>query len=77
MELLSLLIFYFEFNRFVVASGLFATEAHAQAAKGELEKAIGNFMAEPITPKHVLEKDSEDMKVKMEMLIMKIQVSLS
>lgn len=31
-------------------------------------------MAEPITPKNVLDDDSDEMRVKMELLIMRIQV---
>lgn len=60
-------------NRLVLASGLFAKEAHAEA-KHDLNKIFGNFMAEPITPKNVLEDESKEMRVKMEMLIMRIQV---
>ena len=32
------------------------------------------FMAEPITPEEELNKNAEDMKTKMELMIMKIQV---
>lgn len=60
--------------RLIVASGLFAKEAHAEA-KRDLDKIVGTFMAEPITPREVLERESEEMKVKMELLIMRIQVS--
>lgn len=35
---------------------------------------VSNFMAEPVTPQETLVKNKDDMKVKMELLIMKIQV---
>lgn len=35
---------------------------------------LSYFMAEPVTPRSTLVKDKDDMKVKMEMFIMKIQV---
>nr|CAG4646980.1 EOG090X04L5 [Megafenestra aurita]SVE92335.1 EOG090X04L5 [Megafenestra aurita] len=34
---------------------------------------VSNFMAEPVTPQETLVKNKDDMKVKMELLIMKIQ----
>lgn len=34
------------------------------------------FMAEPVTPRSTLIKDKDDMKVKMELFIMKIQVHI-
>lgn len=35
---------------------------------------VSQLMAEPVTPQETLLKDKDDMKVRMELLIMKIQV---
>lgn len=35
---------------------------------------VSKFMAEPVTPRSTLIKDKDDIKVKMELFIMKIQV---
>ena len=35
---------------------------------------VSKFMAEPLTPRSTLVKDKDDIKVKMELFIMKIQV---
>ena len=45
---------------------------HAQI--NEEKREHSDFMAEPLTPKAMLEEGKEDMKVKMELFIMKIQV---
>jgi len=45
--------------------------------KGDLSKAVESYyMAEPLTPKKTLEENATDMKTRMELLIMRIQVHL-
>ena len=40
----------------------------------EEKREYTEFMAEPLTPKAMLEEGKDDMKIKMELFIMKIQV---
>lgn len=51
--------------------------AYSQLKKNKAEMKeiiqIKNYMAEPITPLEELEKNQNDMKVQMELLIMRIQ----
>lgn len=62
----------------VIAGGSIATyyqknEAHMASSKLSGSGFPSKFMAEPITPKDSLAANSNDMKAKMELLIMKIQ----
>lgn len=63
-----MLIFHW---RFLLASGIFSTEVKMEGRSSKLSES---FMAEPLTPQKTLEEKSSDMKVKMELLIMRIQV---
>ncbi|CAL8109102.1 unnamed protein product [Orchesella dallaii] len=56
----------------VIASGFFAKEVKAEA-KQDLDKIIKNLMAEPVTPREDLEKESNEMRIRMELMIMRIQ----
>lgn len=59
-----------------MAGGLFTNEAHAQGKQQQdLNSLIKSFMAEPLTSRSVLEKDADEMRTKMELLIMRIQVN--
>ena len=40
----------------------------------EAETYTSSFMADPVTPKSILIENKDDIKVKMELFIMKIQV---
>jgi len=61
-----------------VASGLATNESvkgkKVQAKELPLDELIKSFVAEPITPRDQLAKNRNDMKTRMELLIMKIQV---
>ncbi|XP_058821702.1 oxygen-dependent coproporphyrinogen-III oxidase [Topomyia yanbarensis] len=57
----------------VVAGGTIATYFQKNEANMASTLSIGKFMADPITPNGKLAANSNDMKTKMELLIMKIQ----
>lgn len=47
---------------------------HCQGSLAEESWDISKFMAEPVTPKDEISNNSDDIRVKMELFIMKIQV---
>lgn len=57
----------------VIAGGTITTYYHRNDAHMAKKLAVSKFMAEPITSKDTLVANADDMKVKMELLIMKIQ----
>ena len=61
----------------MVAAGLTTKEALAEGrviSKNEFDSVLSKFMAEPVTSKEKLFETRDDMKSRMEMMIMEIQV---
>ena len=69
-----MILFYKISNVFrLCAFGLGSATMTSVMAK-EAETYTSSFMADPVTPKSILIENKDDIKVKMELFIMKIQV---
>ncbi|EAT34350.1 AAEL013389-PA [Aedes aegypti] len=57
----------------IIAGGTITTYYQRNDAHMAAKLTVGKFMAEPITPKDTLVANADDMRTKMELMIMKIQ----